>query len=82
LQIIEVIGLASGRVIEIVLNESDLQKDLLSWLRSRGITIASSCDGQAVCKKCCIQNDWLTCVLTLEEFLKRQPDRKIIVSYL
>lgn len=55
---------------------------MLHFLRSHGITIASSCDGEGVCKKCGIQNGWLTCELTLEEFLKRQPDGIIEVDYL
>lgn len=55
---------------------------MLQWLRKNNVTIASSCDGEGVCKKCKIQNDWLTCELSVEEFLKRQPDGMIKVSYL
>jgi ferredoxin len=54
----------------------------MDFLRRKGITIASSCDGEGVCKKCDIQNGWLTCQMTLEEFLQRQPDKQVIVSYL
>lgn len=75
-------GLASGKIMPVTFAPSDLQKDLLHFLRGKGITIASSCDGEGVCKKCGIQNGWLTCELTLEEFLKRQPDGIIEVSYL
>lgn len=79
---IEVQGLASGtsRFFELV--DSDLEASVLEWLRARNVTIASSCDGEGVCKKCGIQNGWLSCELTLKEFLERQPDGKIIVSYL
>ncbi|HXH75183.1 MAG TPA: hypothetical protein VNJ08_09480 [Bacteriovoracaceae bacterium] len=80
--VIKVVGLASGRVTELNFAEQDMGIDLLTWLRSRGITIASSCDGEGVCKKCNIQNDWLTCELTLREFLQREPECKIEVSYL
>lgn len=75
-------GLASGREYKIPYQEQDLTQDLLTFLRSRRITIASSCDGEGVCRKCEIQNGWLTCELTLEEFLRRQPDGIVEVSYL
>lgn len=80
--LITVRGLASGRITTLTFRDQDLQTDLLTLLRGRGITIASSCDGEGVCKKCGIQNEWLTCELTLEEFLKRQPDGEVRVSYL
>jgi Na+-transporting NADH:ubiquinone oxidoreductase subunit NqrF len=79
---IEVVGTASGRSTMIEYQESDLDELLLFFLRSKGITIASSCDGEGVCKRCDIQNGWLTCQLTLKDFLQRQPDAKIFVSYL
>ncbi len=80
---IEVHGKASQKLVKAIpYSDEDLQTDLLTWLRGHGITIASSCDGEGICKKCVIQNDWLTCELTLKEFLQRQPDQKIYVSYL
>jgi Na+-transporting NADH:ubiquinone oxidoreductase subunit NqrF len=75
-------GQASGRSQFVTYDELDLQEVLLYFLRKKGITIASSCDGEGVCKKCSIQNDWLTCEMTLEEFLQRQPNKEIIVGYL
>jgi hypothetical protein len=82
MSVIEVVGLASktSRLLNFV--DSELEVDLLTWLRSKGVTIASSCDGEGVCKKCHIQEGWLTCELTLKEFLERQPDGKIFVGYL
>jgi ferredoxin len=79
---IEVVGLASGTSRFFEFNAQDLNLYLLDWLRSKGVTIASSCDGEGVCKKCVIQNGWVTCELTLKEFLERQTDGKIFVSYL
>lgn len=79
---IEIKGKASGRSTFITYEEQDLKENLLIFLRKKGVTIASSCDGEGVCKKCVIQNDWLTCMMTLEEFFQRQPDRQIIVDYL
>lgn len=79
---VEVLGLASGRRIILPLKAYETQENLLKWLRSKGITVASSCDGEGVCKKCDIQNGWLTCRMTLAEFLQRQPNGEIRISYL
>lgn len=79
---IEVIGTASGKSRFIDYEASETDELLLFFLRKKGITIASSCDGEGVCKRCDIQNGWLTCRLTLEDFLQRQPDGKIFVGYL
>jgi Na+-transporting NADH:ubiquinone oxidoreductase subunit NqrF len=79
---IEVKGNASGRSEFISYEDLDLHEVLLTFLRKKGITIASSCDGKGVCKKCVIQNDWLTCEMTLKEFLQRQPNGQITVGYL
>jgi Na+-transporting NADH:ubiquinone oxidoreductase subunit NqrF len=79
---IEIQGQASGRSLFISYNDKDLDETLLFFLRKNNVTIASSCDGEGVCKKCVIQNDWPTCKLTLKEFLQRQPNGIIIVGYL
>lgn len=80
--VIEVRGLASQTSRFLNISDKNMNETLLDFLRSNGVTIASSCDGEGVCKKCGIQNGWLTCELTLEEFFKRQPDGKIFVGYL
>ena len=79
---IEIKGKASGMSDFISYDVLDLTEVLLTFLRKKGITIASSCDGEGVCKKCVIQNDWLTCEMTLKEFLQRQPNGQITVGYL
>ncbi len=79
---ISVLGRASGRVTTLTVREDELTENLLTWLRKNGITIASSCDGEGVCKKCVIQNDWLSCLFTLESFLKVQSDGVVRISYL
>jgi hypothetical protein len=79
---ITVVGKASGRETLLALSNHDLTKNLMFYLRDRGITIASSCDGEGVCQKCAIQCGWLTCQLTLEQFLERQPDGKVFIDYL
>lgn len=79
---IEVKGLASGTSRFLSVAPQDLKEILLYWLRKNQVTIASSCDGEGICRKCVIQNEWLTCELTLEEFLKREPTGLIKITYL
>lgn len=82
MSVIKIIGLASKTTTDLRPLNHEYSENLLKWLRKNAITIASSCDGEGVCKKCTIQNDWLTCKLTLEEFFERQPDGKIFITYL
>ncbi len=79
---IEVYGRASKTSKFLSYQDEELDINLLDWLRSREITIASSCDGERVCRKCIIQNGWATCEFTLKTFLEREPDGKIVVDYL
>lgn len=79
---LEIIGQASGTSRLIDYTSDDLKTNLLAWLRSQGVTVASSCDGKGVCKKCVIQNDWITCELTLQTFLEICPEGKIYIGYL
>ena len=79
---VTIVGLASGRKQFLSYAADEVKENLMAWLRKNSITIASSCDGEGVCKKCVIQNEWMTCQLTLEEFLQRQPDGQIMISYL
>jgi Na+-transporting NADH:ubiquinone oxidoreductase subunit NqrF len=81
-QVIKVSGLASGRSKEFSVTDAELEDVLLNWLRLKGITIASSCDGEGVCRKCDIQNGWLTCQMTVRMFLSKSPAGIVEVSYL
>ncbi len=79
---VTLIGIASGKSLLLDYSTNDLNKTLLNFLSEKEITVASSCSGHGICKKCSIQQDWLTCELTLKEFLERQPDGKIYIRYL
>ena len=79
---IVVCGLASGRSKVIEISNTDTSLTLLDFLRKQDIPIASSCGGEGVCQKCVIQNNWLSCTLSVKDFLAIQPDGKIMVSYL
>jgi Na+-transporting NADH:ubiquinone oxidoreductase subunit NqrF len=80
--LIEIVGHASktSRMIEVDTNDKD--ENLLHWLRRHGVTMASSCDGEGVCKKCVIQNNLLSCKLSLKTFFELHPDGKIHIGYL
>lgn len=80
--VITIKGLASGRETKLSFHSSEKDENLLKWLRKKGITIASSCDGDGVCKKCVIQNGWLSCEFTLETFLEKVPGGIVEVGYL
>jgi hypothetical protein len=82
MRVIKIVGLASGTTREISFSQNDLDKNLLIWLRDQEVTIASSCDGQGICKKCVIQNDWLTCEMTLRDLLEKAPEGKVVIGYL
>lgn len=80
--VIKVKGLASGKEWSYEYDPSELDEDLLKWLRKHDVTVASSCDGEGVCRKCSIQNDWLTCLTSLREFLEMEKDATVKISYL
>ncbi|MEX0799565.1 MAG: 2Fe-2S iron-sulfur cluster-binding protein [Bacteriovoracaceae bacterium] len=52
LQKITLKGKASQRSYELEAHEGDLEKDLLSFLRSLSFPVASSCSGAGQCRKC------------------------------
>lgn len=80
---IEIWGIASKKLLLAKnINKIELNVNTLSWLRENNIPIASSCDGDGVCKKCTINQDILSCQTTLKDLLNSQGTIKIEVSYL
>ncbi len=80
---IAILGLASGKVFkELAYSESDLGRDLMAYLRAHGVPIASSCLGEGFCRRCLVNEELLSCQISLREFLERVPDRICRVSYL
>lgn len=67
-------------ILEVLPEHYDLT--LMDFLRLKGFTIASSCSGAGVCKKCVIQDGILSCRPAVSEFLKERPDGLVIVDYL
>lgn len=82
MQIITIFGKASQRSQFFEVKETEQGENLLQWLRHKGVTMASSCDGKGVCRKCVIQQDLATCEMTVRSFLDLFPDGIIFVDYL
>ena len=80
-QIITVIGLSSKKKHPISPTDDDLKKTVLSFLQDYNFPIASSCRSEQVCKKCIINQDILSCSITLGEFIKLYKN-EIYISYL
>lgn len=76
-------GKASNKLIcsKKVSNE-EVNENALVWLRNQNIPIASSCNGDGVCKKCVINNNVLSCKITLNDLVISADQILIEVSYL
>lgn len=68
---IEVFGMASNSVVQkIIIQEVDLIKNLMDFLREKGLPIASSCLGKMQCKKCVINGYLMSCSVSVKEYLR------------
>ena len=80
-QLIHVHGLASQKAVA-SFEVTDLTTNLMEFLRHRGIPIASSCGGDGVCRKCVVNDDLMSCQLSVGAFLVLHPEGVIKVGYL
>ena len=64
------VGLASKTQKELTVGRSDLEQSLLQFLRSHKVAIASSCDGEGICKKCATSNNIILCSITVEKYFE------------
>ncbi len=76
-------GQASKKVIitKEITNDESIE-NTLTWLRKHQVPIASSCDGDGVCKKCIVNNSILSCKSILNDFLNKSDEILIEISYL
>jgi Na+-transporting NADH:ubiquinone oxidoreductase subunit NqrF len=81
---INIFGSASKSTIKTlnITNQTSLNISLLELLQKEGIPVASSCFGNGVCNKCLINNNLMSCQITLEKFLEESPNHIICISYL
>lgn len=61
---------------------SNIDVNLMEWLRSKKIPLASSCNGEGICKKCVINTDILACKVKLTDLVNAQNLIYIEISYL
>lgn len=80
---LSVFGKASNKIIAVIsFNEVvDGDKNLMNFLINNKITVASSCNGEGKCKKCIINNDVVSCQITVINFI-RNFGNTIVINYL
>ena len=81
---VKIFGIASNRkIIElpipIIMPET---LTLMDFLIQHNITIASSCGGEGICSRCIVNQDILSCQITLKDFVSSNPNLKIDIAYL
>jgi len=75
-------GKASQKEFQLLVEPKHLDMSLLDFLRAQGFPVASSCSGAEVCRKCIIQNEILSCAVSVSDFLKEYPDGIVVIDYL
>lgn len=64
-------GGSSQKEKRIVLEKNDGPKNLMLFLASKDIPIASSCRGQGICRKCIVSDKVLSCSLSVKDYLEK-----------
>lgn len=79
---LEIFGIASNKIFKTIEYTKEQESlNLMIFLHSRSIPIASSCNGEYVCLKCCVNNDVISCQFTIGDFVKKYGNQ-IRVNYL
>ncbi len=85
---INIFGGASQKIIKTILITEELKNlhqysSLMTFLHSEGITVASSCSGAGVCRKCIVNESELSCQISFHDFINyKNHDIIIEISYL
>ncbi len=77
MQKLTVQGLASQKESSLIVTVDDLTLSLIDFLIKNQIPVASSCSGEGICKKCVINEEILSCQITVKEFLLKKINVKI-----
>lgn len=64
-------GLASQKKIIFSPTDTDLELNLMNYLMKQGLPIASSCSGQGACQRCVVNNELLSCQISVREYLAK-----------
>jgi hypothetical protein len=78
---LRVCGGASGRLVGQWEIDSP-QENLMRWLQRHGVNVASSCDGEGVCRKCIVNGDTLSCQITVGALVVDADEQVVTLSYL
>ena len=81
---LKIFGQASQKIIkEIRINTKIIDNlSLMEFLVQNNLTIASSCGGVGACSRCIINNNILSCQITIKEFIDSTPILRIDIAYL
>jgi len=75
-------GSASGKTVAVINCDGHEDENLMEFLRSQGIPLASSCLGMGVCEKCVINNNLLSCMYTVAQYISATSNQPIEISYI
>jgi hypothetical protein len=76
-------GQASGKSWKFSVSDSDMALTVMHFLLQHNLPIASSCGGEGICKKCVINNDIVSCQITLKTYFRDFPSHHTLhISYL
>lgn len=73
-------GSASQKSTTLTPLSSELELSLMDFLIKHGFTIASSCSGEGICKKCVVNDDLISCQIKVKDCLELHP--LIAIAYL
>ena len=79
-------GSASQKeILKIIVTHQDLKLNLMNFLQDHGVPVASSCNGDGICKKCIVLINGekiLSCQYNLAEIFKDHDSITVTFSYL
>lgn len=79
--LIVIVGIASGKNNTLSIYPSDQNKTMLDFLTQKKLPIASSCSGRAICRKCITHDGLLLCQYKVREYIDKFGNR-ITIDYL
>ena len=84
ISLIEIYGLASKKLlINQKLSSEDLKTNLMSFLQGLNLPIASSCQGDGICRLCVVNEKVISCKTSVRELpVDENGVRKVSIGYL
>ncbi|MDC0255385.1 hypothetical protein OAK75_10800 [Bacteriovoracales bacterium] len=80
---LEIHGSASKKLLrKVTLTEISKKENLMRFIKSQGLPLASSCDGEGICHLCIVNETMVTCQMKVEELPAKGQIRKVTIGYL